>query len=207
MFGSDMSGRLLGIRIPAFVMGVRAKADLKYGGLVSNTIDRLNAMYGWGLIGRQGEAEGRPVTIFDSTRRGIYASVGAEEKMAAMMTDKWFVFSTCIGSLTSIVSRAKASTNEHKMVRWLEPYGSSGAKLGYLWIDLISAGQAVKNAIAVYSLVLMVQNSKEVPETRERLEAAKRWVDALVPFKTGKLWLVSDGLEMQVHFLLGSPHL
>ena len=74
---------------------------------------------------------------------------------------------------------------------------------GYAWIDIEPTGRALKNAIAIYKLILMMQNTGVSLKTRENLRYVEVWIDAMIPLKTCFLWLDFDGSEFEVLFKLG----
>ena len=88
------------------------------------------------------------------------------------------------------------------MARWQKGIEVRHAH-SYAWLNLRSAGRALRNGIAVYSLILMAQNTQGSAEARKSLEHVKAWIDVMRPLKTCSLWLNSRGSQFDLQFKLG----
>ena len=172
----------------------------------------------------------KSLIILDSTRGGMYSEMKLTEKAAIAVKEGWLVFSSNANALEKLILRdqkleislsrrsnwqtslsqasawhagAKAEDQqEQEEGGWHRGIGGRDAA-GYAWIDIEPTGRALKNAIAIYKLILMMQNTGVSLKTRENLRYVEVWIDAMIPLKTCFLWLDFDGSEFEVLFKLG----
>ena len=199
MFGGDLSGRLLGLKVPSLVAGVCVKNEANVMAKVPATIDTLNALYRGGMIPRREDISGHPVVALDSTQSGIYGSIAATDKPAVTARDRWFMIASSMGTLTNALCGSGTAD-----AKWLKGRSVVGPCSCYAWINIQSAGQAIKNAIAAYTLVLIAQNSEGTGEMRQKLGMVRTWIDVLTPLKEGELWLSFADSEFELRFKFGA---
>jgi len=220
LFSGDYSGRILGLKVPTLMVGVEVKDPVRVPGMVEDMLDGLNAQYGWALIPRRASVDGHSlqgtpdealteggIVMLDSTREGIYGSLRPRERPAFTSKEGWLVFSSNMEALVKLVNRqtgglrpvtAASDTNAKWFKGMAEREGSA-----YAWLDLEPTSRALKNAMAVYSLVLMVQKAEGNAKTRESLERVKVWLDVICSWKTCSLWITAGGSEFEACFTLG----
>jgi len=203
LFGGEMSGRILGLRVPSLIIGAEVREESEGEAVASALLDRLNARYGWSLIPRLVEEGGQQIFVLDTGRGGLYGSIGMRERPAYAVKDGWFVFSSNMDVLARWLTGRLAPSSAG--AAWQEAESPPANSAAYGWVDLQSTGQAVRNAIAVYSLALMAQNSAGNAATRRNLEEAKMWINALTPLETCALWLGEHEDEFDLRFRLGDP--
>jgi len=204
LLGGDHSGRILGLKVPAIVAGVRVTDEDQAMEAATESLDAINAARGWSLIPRKETVGAHPVVVVDGTRGGLYGSAGEKEKPAFTVSSGWFVLSSNMGTLEKLLRGMDAAgVMGVNGAEWREGIGS-GEGPAYAWIDMESSGVALRNAIAVYTLVLLAQNAPDRAELREGLERAKTWIDAAGSIETCMLWLDSEETEFELRFKLGA---
>jgi hypothetical protein len=216
LFGAEYSGRILGMKVPALMVAVKMRDATNALRVATSTVDELNAQFGWGLISRRVEAgkavaphQNQPFTersliVLDSSRPGIYGSLKTEEKPAFAAKSGWLIFCTNMGTLENLVNRESAFSNAPPQeCRW-EKGLALPRTAAYTWMNLGSTGQALRNAIAVYSLVLIAENTEGSAKTRKDLDQVKAWIEALMPLGECTLWLESGMPEFNLRFRFGA---
>jgi len=193
LFGGDYSGRILGMKVPTVMLGVKLMDCRKALASVGGALDRVNMEHGWGLIPDHAEVDGVPVTVLNSTRAGVYSSMKSRERPALATTRGWLILSSCTYSLAKLLGDVqKPERAKTHRTRWVEGLDTE-VDAAYAWADLESTGGALRNAIAVYSLVLLAQNSEGSQRTRAVLNHARAWIDAVRPLRTCVLRLAPVG--------------
>lgn len=201
MFSGDLSGRILGIKVPALVTGVTVDDNCNYAARISETVDVLNALYKTSLIPRKDEIEGRVVIAIDSTRQqGVYDSIAPTDKPAITLKDHWLMMSSSLGTLSNVVCASSTVKDEQS---WVKGTGNLTNCAGYAWINLESTGNAIKNAIAAYSLVLIAQNSPNTAEIRKTLALVQTWLNVVKPVKACELKLSTNDSSFELLFAFG----
>jgi hypothetical protein len=190
LVGGDYSGRLLGMKIPAFVAGVRVRDGVNALAMVGKTLDKLNARYGWTLIPRNTTVAGRKAIVLESTRMGFYRTLAAAGMKVTLVDDGgWLVFSSSTATLESMLARP-ADTGS--VDRWRVEIGKERAAT-FFWTDLAATGQSLRNAIAVSMMVVSATRSAEEAEAiRQELGTARLWVDRLAPLGTASVWIRAE---------------
>lgn len=187
MLGGKDSGRVLGLKVPSFLVGVEVREGADVIGPVKAALDRLNAVEEWGLIPRLKEVAGYPVMIADSSRFGLYASLGVTENPALAVAEGWMMFSSTENALTRVLESLGKTGPDAGPARWLADVRQADS--GALWVDLEASEQDVRNAVAVYSLMLTVQRHSQRDEIRAAMEEAKAWLAAARPLRTAMVQL------------------
>jgi len=209
LLSAAYSGRILGLKTPALLAGVKLRSTGSVVAVAEQTLDRLNARYGWGLIPRRevvgDEAAGpRELIILDGTRPGVYSSLRAGEKPALAAAGDWLLFGSNADVLRGFLDRAGGPAEAggtEPAPRWLAAVRTEAA--GGLWVDLDATGQALRKVLAVYSLVLMAQNTEDSSRARRQMEEARRWIDAVRPLQQFAAWASADAADVKVGFRLG----
>ncbi|MDD4871343.1 MAG: hypothetical protein PHR77_12355 [Kiritimatiellae bacterium] len=205
VFCGDLSGRILGLKVPSIVTGINVLDETNSIARVSETVDMLNALYRLSVIPRREEIAGRTVVVFDSTRQqGVYDSIAATDKPAITTKEHWLAISSSIGTLTNVVCDPIRIEGTRISPPWVAGIRDVKDCAGYVWIDYESTSEAIKNAIAVYSLVLIAQNADGTAEIRDKLEILQRWIKVLKPVKIAEFKLRCLTPEVELHFKLSS---
>ena len=195
--GGDYDGRLLGIRVPTLFVGVEVADGADETTVVRASMDRLNGQFGWGLIPRQETAGERRVVVLDSSRSSLYAGLRDRDKPALALRDGWLVGASNMGALQQVLDGRE--TDGTPWARGLDAQESSV----YGWVDFEAASESVGNIIAVYSMLLMVQDSASGRRARDELADVRRWLDAVRPLRSGFVWLDGEQGGTAVRFRLG----
>jgi hypothetical protein len=190
--------------VPAVIAGVRVADGSNGINRVSGVVDTLNAMYKLSVIARRDEIAGNPMVIMDSTRQGIYGSIAATDKTAVTFKDSWMALSSSLGTLTNVVAGLPGKSGSGPVPAWITGLGRDKDCAAYMWVNFESASEAVRNAIAVYSLVLIAQNDPDAGTTRHKLGEIEKWVRLFKVMKSGSAWLKYDNDSFEVRFDLGA---
>jgi len=193
LFGGRYRGRILGMAVPTVVVGVQVGGRTGFLDTLTGELDKLNARYRWALIPRRMEVDGNSFVVLDRARRGVYDTLGSTGKPAFVEKQGWLLFASDMAALRKILARDEEGLN-----RWQAGIGSRHAT-AYAWMDPETTGKALKNAIAVYSLYLMVQNAQAGTSHLETIGKIGAWIDALQPGSC-LFWLDADdrGFELNV---------
>ncbi|MDD5703553.1 MAG: hypothetical protein PHU23_16090 [Dehalococcoidales bacterium] len=203
MYGGALSGRVLGIKLPAVMTGVCVKDDSNTVAKTSETVDTLNALYKTSLIPRREEVGGRTVIALDSTRQqGVYDSIAPTDKPAITIRDGWLVISSSLGTLTNVVCGVGQRDAVNTQL-WGRGIADVSNCAGYAWVNLESAGESVRNAIAAYSLILIAQNAANTLETRRKLAILQTWINIVKPLKKAELKLFIHEQQFELSFKFG----
>lgn len=198
VLGDDFSGRLMGFKVPALVMGFKVRdGDLALT-IATALLDRINARYRWGLIPRRIDIGGCPGMILEGSAGGIYASSKPEDRLAFLARDGWFLTASNVETLRKLSEAGPSSK-----ARWNKDVAGHES-FAYGWADLDAANMAIRNTMAIYSLVLMAQNRTGDETMRRNLESFKTWTEALKMLETCRFWLRSDRTGAALDFEFGT---
>lgn len=201
MMGGDYSGRMMGLKVPALVAGIRVKEEADVIQRLYETLDRLNGLYHWKVFLRREEKSGS--VMIDSGAKGLFGSLGAREKPAVTVTNGWLILSTCLETLDSLSRTPKVGREPGLSGERLERYRDAQGAQGYLWVDLDRSGVGMKNALAVYSLVLMVQDPEGNLQARKNVQDMKAWVETLMLLNTCRLRVKPEEDAFVLDFRMG----
>jgi len=204
LFGNEYSGRFKGIRVPTVMAGIPVEDE---GAAVSEAIgwlDRLNAHYQWGLIPHHTRVGDTTVRIVEGTGDNIYSSLRLDEKAAFAVRDGWFILSSNSDSLIRLLENAQSELppGAESRVPWVRAIDEASAP-AYAWVDAARGSRTFIIAIGAYSLKLLMQDPEKTMPLRERLNQAKRWIDALEPMGVVRVWLDAEGEDVRVRFRIG----
>ncbi len=181
----DYSGRVLGLRIPSAMAGVRWVGDEAPRERLTEALDRLNSDSTWGLIPREQTESG--VFSIESTRSRGVSLVGDREKPAIGRCDEWLILSSSGQVLNRFVAE-KGNRTDQAGTQPFDPDegGPVGDAAVAMWIDGETAGPAVASLLAAYELSLMARGLTQNSPAREALNRIEPWVEAL-----GKLGILN----------------
>ncbi len=203
LLGGDYSGRILGLRVPALIAGFKLADGVDAGKavqIVNKTLDDLNGLIGTTLISGPVSEKESDIMLLDTARPGaLYESVGPGEKAAFTVRNGWWIFASNLVVLEKLLAEAGNFSGDTSVPDWLQGIDDRSA-LMYAWIDPATAGSALKNAIAVFSLALKTQNSGFSSITRKDLDYMKRWIEPICLLNKCSVWFESDGPQTEINF-------
>ncbi len=185
LFGGDASGRIMGLRVPAIVVGVKAKDSATIIANIGTILDGINAETGWGLIpNRMGVGATAKIGI-SSTRGGVYNSI----KPAIKMVDNWLLFSSDVNALDNIIAfKSDVTISTALWPIWM-PNDVSSPGSSYIWSDLRPAGKCARNALAVWSLSLSVNGGENKVAKKRMIYQVRKAIASLQEFGNGTAWI------------------
>ena len=210
LYGGEVSGRILGLRVPSIVVGVRTEQAGEFVEGIDGVLDALNAECGWGLIPRRvGGGGGRQLVGIDGTRSNVYGTMKPEERPALTACGDWILFASNVSALSMLLSDEHAGIGAGSAPRpgaglpWI-PAGGVGDENAYIWGDLEPAGSSIRDALAVFSLGLLVS---DVPDSRARVESLgmlNSLLEVLRDLGLGSAYIRTTGEELEIEFCIRS---
>lgn len=200
LFGGDVSGRIMGLRIPTIVIGIKVKEPLAIIANIDNILDSINSTSGWGLIpGRMGVGETAKIGI-NSTRGGIYNSIKVEQRPAIKVVGDWLVLASNANALDNVVTvQPDTALVTTLWPVWL-PENINGVGTSYLWSEFRPAGKSVRNALAVWSLSLSVSGGKNKVIKKNMIQQAREIITVLQELGAGTVWVKPQNTGVMIDF-------
>lgn len=192
--GGDDSGRIMGVRVPAIIVGVKLEGAVQVVERISAALDSINAETGWGLIPKRIADRPQPLVVIDCTRGGVYSGVNRDERLALTARGGWLLLASNVRALKDLVSDTASepvtvvSREMNRRVMWMPAGGITEAD-AYMQADLERAGQSINDALAVMSLGLLVGDAPDREQKLGRLARARTVVEALKSMGTCAVWL------------------
>ena len=199
----EYGGRIMGISVPSLILGLHSKAGLQPEQFVGEHLDRLNAKHRWSLIPRTETLPDARIFILEGTRAGIYSSLGPDERCAVGYSGGWLLFSTNVGTLHKLLNGHTAAENRDKL--WWQPVGLPKNAWGHAAIRVPQTLESVANALAVYSLALLLKNSAQNQQTRATLAKVQTWIEKLEGIETLTLGLRTCDKTLRIEFATTGP--
>ncbi len=201
MFGGGASGRIMGLRIPTILMGVRIKNPESVIVNIDKILDQLNSKIGCGLIPhRTGVGDSAKVGI-SSTFGGLFNTMPLEQRPAIKCVGDWLLLASNAKALDSVVSGRVNPGCSSVWPSWT-PDGDSCLRSSYLWSDLNSSGRSVRNALAVWSLSLSISSDKNKAIKKGYIKQAKEIIAIMQGFGDADLWVEDADGDMIIKFQL-----
>jgi hypothetical protein len=201
-FHGDLGGRLLGLKVPSLALGVRVKPGADVQAEVRRVLDILNAENKWSLFPRQVTMEsGRAMTIVDSSDSSLIAALSERERPAVAVHQDWVLLSTCASTLDRLLA-AMDPPGFSRDVRWaraVEP-----APQAALWLDAEALEPAVRHALAVYEISLLVGDPRKAREARKALQPVRLWTGALTQLQALHCSISRQGNLLTGRFATGT---
>jgi hypothetical protein len=207
LFGGEYSGRLHGLRVPAVAVAFAVRDEAAAARAAEGILIRAGAAVGIPFLPEPGWIDETRVIGVSAPAHVGYGELPAEERAAYAIVDGWLVVSSHRGNLAQLLRRREWASGADR------PGANQGSADG-LWgglhptapasmsCRLPEAGQAVRNALAVYRLSRMSQGGGDAPERWEavrdviaafqELESARGWVEQEGDVWIGRLELGSD---------------
>jgi hypothetical protein len=201
LFHDDLGGRLLGLKVPAIVLGIRARTDANVAVEVRRVLDSLNAANRWGLLPREITLDsGRPLTIVDSSSQDLIACLAERERPAVAMHNEWILLSSCAATLDKLIAcmDPPGFQRDPRWARSMDPTAPAA-----LWLNAAAVEPAVRHTLAVYEISLMMGDPRKARQARSDLDPIRRWTAALAELKTIRFTMSSEGSVLTGHFAAG----
>ncbi|MCS6770534.1 MAG: hypothetical protein NZ740_00735 [Kiritimatiellae bacterium] len=206
LLGGPFSGRYRAVRLPTLVGGFSTETPDSVVADVQAALDRINAATPWGLVLHPISVGTQRVYAIESTGRSAYAAAEMNERLAFAVLGRSVVFSSNAGALLALL-RESRSAADHDVDQT-----SLSAALGrmhkrnagaYLGFDLTEGAKMARLAITAWSLKLLIENPTGSLPFRERLNAAKGWIDAIAPQRKLEVWALPGPGRIEYEFALG----
>jgi hypothetical protein len=196
MYGGELSGRLMDIRIPAIVIGTRARASVNTPAVMAEAIDRLNAERRWALLVRRQAHEGVSLMVIDGTRGDMFSLINNEEKPAFAMKNGWLLFGSNLQTLSAVCREGGGTTQPQ--APWVEALAPHDAPM-VLWADLQGSAETIKHGVAVYRLIQRVSEAPANHRGDRAVNALESWTQAVRPLGWIAAWGsgTTDGVALQ----------
>jgi hypothetical protein len=187
LYWGDRGGRIVGLRVPSLLLGVRTKtASVDLPGLASGTLDAVNAAGRTTLIPRAVSTNGHTHIVVESGRPGIHGSLRSGEEPAVGVRDGWLLFASNARTMGRVLGSPPGPTDGAS--RWRARNGEHPPAPLALWANLPEASEALRNAIAAYELWLMTEDPPDLQATRERLRHVKLGLQRAAVFRELTAW-------------------
>ena len=174
---TNYGGRLMGLRVPTVLAGVRVEDPGKAQEMIASALDVLNARYAWGLIPAKAGDED-PVILLDAVNEGAYQRLGPRERPAFAVAGRWLIFSSNVEALTRILGDRRI--RKESGARWLPPAARSGRR-AFLWVDLAAAHEALIKSLAVHDLLMYGQDESRRRGVWSNLDMLATWIEKVRP--------------------------
>jgi hypothetical protein len=203
-FGDEYSGRIMGLKVPSLIAAIRCSNEEETLKSIVQSLDRLNAARQWGLIPRPFTAAGHQVYAIEATGESPLSRMTAEESPAYTVIGGWLLFSSNLDALMKLVERYERveSMQQASQAPWKELVKDSKAPI-HGWIDLDRGSKTLRLAVSTWSLKMLLENPSESQKTRQQLNEAKAWIDAIAPMKSCSFHLDSNDQGSSLTFTLG----
>jgi hypothetical protein len=201
VFHGDLGGRLLGLRVPSIVIGIRAKAGVDAKGEIRRALDSLNAANQWGLLPREVTLQsGCSLTIIDSSKQDLIASLAERERPAVAVHDGWILLSSSASTIDRLIS-GMDPPGFQRDPRWARSINPAAPAA--FWMDAAAMKPAIRHALAVHELSLMIGDPRKMQQARSELEPVRRWTAALAELNVIRLTLSREGNVLTGRFAAG----
>ncbi len=193
--GGEYSGRIRGMRVPAFGVALRLADPTDGDVTILKVLDVLNAKYGWGLIVTP-DSRDPQICAVDSVRSIGFKFLKVkdffkkDDRLAIAVHDGWLIGLSNVGVLRRVLADARKDHLESSEGSMLRDH--SGVVMG--WTDLPAASDVFINALAGYTLLSLVQGGGASTKRYDTVEL-KTAIDVLGQFGEFAFWLYPDALS------------
>jgi hypothetical protein len=202
--GGEYAGTMAGISVPA-VMGAWPVIDEAEAlSRLQALMDRLNALFRWGVVLTDTRVDDRPVYVVESTANTPYAAFRSRERVAFTFVDGWMVVATHALPLMKLLERydRPEAIFEADQGGWQREV-RQGAAAAYGYLDLRGGARTLRLAISAWSVKLLFDDPQGSREQRQRLKEIRAWIDTLEPMGGAHLWLDQREGWLTLRFALG----
>ncbi len=202
LFGGSVSGRIMGLRVPTLLVGMRVNNPDIVMKNINNIMDKINYSTGVGVIPNRMTIAGKNVVGINSTRGGIYNSISVEQRPAIGVSGKWLFIAgnaKAFGNIVAVSPRKSITTVLWPV--WLSA-GNNGKSVFYVWADPRMAGQSIRNMLGIWSLALSVGHDPNKKEKKRNIKQVSNIIAMLQGVGDSTVWLrkVGHGIILDVHF-------
>ena len=197
MHDRALNGQIMGLAVPSLVIEAELEdAAVDLGAFVSGGLDSVNASCGWQLIPRVGTTNDYVYAVVESARSGVYASTRAGEKVSLTVRDGRLLVSSNEKAMHELLSDRSLPGGAWRL--GIEQ--AKGAPCG--WATLGRGCQAVRNALAVYSLMLGTTDRAANRQARQNLAVARGWLQRFGPIGEMAVWADPENRPPRIRFRL-----
>lgn len=198
------SGRILGIKAPTLVAGMQVGAESNVLARASLLMDQINAATRWGLMltSRSSDEDMSPAVI-GSAKEGVLSDLEPRERPAFAVTNGWLVVCSNVENLETLFGGSVLGQGAGVTPRWLM-FFSGDTDSAYAHLDLKSASQTLRNALAVYSILLTARDGEKTKEKGRMLSEIRGWIEAGKSCRSCLLRFDSNSSEYQLRFRVES---
>jgi len=205
MFGGELSGRILGLRVPTVALGLHLQNPEAGHDLVSAAFDELNSKHAMGLVASRPDS-GRPnLTLIGMSSNPLMGALRNEDMPALVNRGPWLLFFSNAGAADKVMPRLPGSG---RGCGWLDAMNERDGAVGFAWVNFENANKAMRDALAVLSLALKLQAGDGGERLRSNLDNARAWIKAAVSLGECGAWLVpSDapgGYDLEIRIGRGA---
>lgn len=202
--GGEYAGTLVGISVPSLMAAWPVDDEMEALARAHALIDRLNAVFRWGLVVTETRADERTVHVIEGTADNAYAGFRFRERVAFTFVDGWAVLSSHAYPLMKLLGRydRPEALVEADQGGWQREI-RRGDVAAYGRVNIRGGARTLRLAISAYSVKLLFEDPRGSRETRQRLNETRAWLDTLEPMGGADLWLDQGDGWLQVQFALG----
>jgi hypothetical protein len=197
LFADPYSGRLKGLKLPTLMAAGAATNGPAAMSALRARLDVLNSRYRWGLVPRELAREPRPVYAIEGTGRSLYAALAPNEQIGYTAGSNWLMLASNVEGLTNVLADAARGASASRVMADGEPASLRG------WFNLEDGGKALRVALTAYAFKLGMEDSRGSQATRQRLNEAKAWIDALAPLGELTFTVQPEGELSKIEFAAG----
>ena len=204
LMGGEYSGRVKGLKLPGIVTAFQMENPGRVLRNAQQAVDQLNAAYKWGLIAGRYPVGRETIYVIESTADTPYALLNSSECVAFTVIDNWFLMAGSAGTLGKLVTRYNKSEAriEARAGRWQKEFHPDLCA-GFGWMDLMDGGKVIRNAIAAYSLKLMIEDASKSQKQRQQFNEIRAWIEGLGTLETCWIWMETGEGWVNFRFQMG----
>lgn len=200
VMSEEFSGKIYNIKVPVLLAGISVKPDIDVTKRVYDLMDKLNAEKGLGIIPVKMPTDTEyPVIVAGGSKMNLFG--GIKERPALTVRDGWLVLCSDMESLLGLMLTNSGSIATEPP-RWAALMAKRDGVAG-VYMDSIASEQAIRNAIAVYTLSL-IADGEATAEKRGQLDALRAMVEGLADVGEVSAVVRPDGDRLRISVLLGS---
>ncbi len=179
-FDGELSGRLMQIKVPGLLVGMPFPSQEAAFVEVNRFVDLFNAQYRLGLIPHEMTRNGQtPWFVIEGTSGQAYAQLPLEERVAFAYYQGWLLVAANPGTLNKVIGNELMHEGAGSVIaewpHFKKPVTPGGDMVR---MDIERSGQALKLALAGYSLLLMMKDPEHSRTRREIVNELKAWIDS-----------------------------
>ncbi len=183
----EFDGRILGLRTPGLVLGLRLEQPETGRRLVANLLDILNAALNMGVIPKNATGPGdQELILTESVNTDALLRLTAAEQPTFAVVDSWLLFALNRSLMERLIAAMQTRGSDAVAPHWRHALDEESPS-GFLWMDFAAANATAVHGKAVYGLASHVATVPGDAAIRKALEALTLFTDAARPLKQGAL--------------------